>query len=488
MEFWNDICDIIRIFYGHETIEEYFDYISIKDEDIILIHLITEQNNQWENTSTLFRNGIEVGRYTSNSDAIEKNDPLLYKRYLKRCIKTVVFRLLKNYTKKKVPWGSLTGIRPTKLAHELIEEGKTRSKVISTLCQRYDVEKEKALLLLKTVDSQQHVLQNTSEKDISLYVGIPFCTSRCLYCSFPSYISEQPNILMEQYVTALLKEIDRIGHWIIENGFNLQSVYVGGGTPTALTAHLLSNILQKINSAFSLKQDLEFTVEAGRPDSLDDEKLHVLKEQGVNRISINPQSMNEITLKRIGRNHTPRDIVEIYAKAKMIGFPIINMDIIIGLPEETTSMVERTLEEISKLNPENLTVHTLAIKRASLLKATMHQYQLPSQDTIEDMLDITQNWAKRLNLEPYYLYRQKYMMGNLENVGYCKPGTESIYNIQIMEEKQSIIALGAGAITKWVYPSENRLERIPNVKNISEYISRIDEMITRKIQNIKLTK
>jgi coproporphyrinogen dehydrogenase HemZ len=287
--------------------------------------------------------------------------------------------------------------------------------------------------------------------------------------------------LIEPYLDALYKEMDSMLERACDKGYNIRNVYIGGGTPTSIPPDSLAGLLEKLGSLIPGLSKLEFTVEAGRPDCLDAEKLQVLRKYGVSRISINPQTMNDEILKRIGRCHSSKETIEIFHLARSYGFPIINMDIIIGLPGESPAMVEHTLKEISKLRPENLTVHTLAIKRASRLRSHLEQYVLPNQEEAEQMLMISQKWAAQMGMVPYYLYRQKYMMGNLENIGYCYPGKECAYNIQIMEENRNILALGAGAITKWIYPQENRLERFPNVKNIEDYIYRIDDMIQKKL-------
>jgi coproporphyrinogen dehydrogenase HemZ len=265
-----------------------------------------------------------------------------------------------------------------------------------------------------------------------------------------------------------------------ETGKKIQTIYIGGGTPTTLSVSQLARIFDTIKYTIDLNHLEEFTVEAGRPDTINYKNLMFLKKENVTRLSINPQTMSNLTLKVIGRGHTAEELIESYRMAAGIGFKNINMDIIIGLPGEDGGAVKYTMEQLQKLSPANLTVHTLAIKRASRLREMKGNYSLPNQQEITAMLKITQNYAESMGLRPYYMYRQKHMVGNLENIGYTKPGYECIYNIQIMEEKQTIIALGVGAVSKFTFPNENRLERVPNVKNLEDYIERIDEMIDRK--------
>lgn len=290
---------------------------------------------------------------------------------------------------------------------------------------------------------------------------------------------------MGEYLNALLREITAVGTYLSNKGWYPESIYVGGGTPTILSAGEMRALLTCIENNLDMTQIKEITVEAGRPDTIDREKLEGLKEAGVERISINPQSMKSDTLDLIGRNHEPETIIEAYKIARNTGFPIINMDLIAGLPGEKLCDFQSSLNRILDLHPENITIHTLAVKRASKLKTIDAEYSYRQGELVKEMLDYGQDILKKSGYSPYYLYRQKQMTGNLENVGYALPGTESIYNIRIMEENQNIIAMGAGGISKFIYPEENRLERIPNVSNYEIYIERIDEMINRKLKHIQ---
>ncbi|MCK9268536.1 MAG: coproporphyrinogen dehydrogenase HemZ, partial [Alkaliphilus sp.] len=383
-------------------------------------------------------------------------------------------------TDAKVPWGILTGIRPTKIVHSLLEQGLDEEEILSILIDEYYIDNDKAMLLLNIAKIEHGFVYPVDEKKISLYIGIPFCPTRCLYCSFPSNSLKRSSHLLDDYVDTLCKEIEGVAGSIKKTGKKVQTIYIGGGTPTTLSIPRFASIFDTIKRVVDLNYLEEFTVEAGRPDTIDYEKLMFLKKEGVTRISINPQTMNNLTLEAIGRGHTAEEIIKSYKMATEVGFENINMDIIIGLPGENSSHVRHTMEQLQRLSPSNLTVHTLAVKRASRLKEIEKDYSLSAQQEVTDMLDITQNYAESMGLKPYYMYRQKHMVGNLENIGYAKPGYECIYNIQIMEEKQTIVALGAGAVSKFTFPKENRLERVPNVKNLEHYIKRIDEMIGRK--------
>ena len=316
------------------------------------------------------------------------------------------------------------------------------------------------------------------ERGYSLYVGIPFCPTTCLYCSFTSYPIGKWKGRTGLYLEALFKELEYTARKM--EGRLLDTVYFGGGTPTSLSAEDLEALLSRLEQLFDLSRVLEFTVEAGRPDSITMDKLKVLRDHGITRISINPQTMNQKTLDLIGRHHTVDMVKDRFYMARELGFDNINMDLIMGLPEENMDDVRRTLEEVKALGPDSLTVHSLAIKRAARLNMFREEYGgLKIQNTPE-MIELSAACARQMGMEPYYLYRQKNMAGNFENVGYSLPGKACIYNILIMEEMQTIAACGAGTTTKVVFPSENRRERCENVKEVEQYISRIDEMIQRK--------
>lgn len=411
------------------------------------------------------------------SEKIDDNE----RKEVKNVLKRTIYKALTLKSGKELPWGTLTGIRPVKLAVGLMEQDENLSDddIRKRLKDTYFISDEKLDLSLEIAKNEIELLKDIEYKEgYSLYVGIPFCPSTCLYCSFTSYPISKYKDMTDDYVVALEKEIDYAAN---EFKFKtLNSVYIGGGTPTTLSPEQLDRLLSKIRSSFDMANSKEFTVEAGRPDSITREKLEVLKKHNVSRISINPQTMKDETLKIIGRHHTVEQIKEAFFLAREMGFDNINMDFIVGLPNEDVEDVRYTMEEVKKLNPDSITIHSLAIKRAARLNMFKDDYKELSSTNNQEIMKLTENAARDMGMVPYYLYRQKNMAGNMENVGYSVPGKMGVYNILIMEEKQTIIALGAGSMTKYVYPDGERIERVENVKNVEQYIERIDEMIDRK--------
>ncbi len=394
-------------------------------------------------------------------------------------LKLASYQLLSRYSGRELPWGDLTGVRPTKIAMAELEKGKSFEDAVANYIDTYQVSEGKAKLATKVADFEKGVIASIDrENDYCLYVGIPFCPSRCLYCSFTSYPIALYEKKAAEYIETLKKEIDYISD--VYKDKNLVSVYIGGGTPTSISHELLDELLEHIKSSFDMSKCREFTVEAGRPDSITGEKLMVMKKHNISRISINPQTMNDETLKVIGRAHTVEQTKEAFKLARECGFDNINMDLIAGLPGENIDSMKHTLDEIKKLSPESLTVHSLAIKRAANLKQQLGEYGDAINQDMDAMLDMVADVATELGMEPYYLYRQKNIGGNLENVGYAKKGLECLYNILIMEEITDIIAAGAGASTKVTYHKENRVERVENCKSVDDYINRFDEMLERK--------
>ena len=397
----------------------------------------------------------------------------------REALKQDIYRQLSQYTKKSPKWGILTGVRPVKLTGNLVREigfDNTRKR----LRDFYYLHPDKVNLLLDIYNYQQEHIED-NHKDLALYIGIPFCPSRCSYCSFTSNQGSQDE--MDQYLDALVQEIITVGKLMERANKVPETIYIGGGTPTALHLKGLERLMKTLDQTFSKEALKEFTVEAGRPDTISQDKLSVLKDYGVERISINPQSMNEKTLERIGRSHSPEDIIEAFELAKPFGFKI-NSDIIAGLPGENPEDFQKTLKAMINQGPDNITLHTLAVKKASPLLMEDKYYHYRAGDIVEEMLEKAHTLLPEAAYRPYYLYRQKHMAGGLENVGYCKEGAICIYNVRIMDEHQSLIALGAGGISKAYYPEEDRLERVPNVANYKIYIERIDEMIERKKNNL----
>jgi oxygen-independent coproporphyrinogen-3 oxidase len=340
------------------------------------------------------------------------------------------------------------------------------------------VSDEKARLSLDIAKREKKILENVHrDNGYSIYIGIPFCPTTCLYCSFTSYPIAIWKKRIKEYLGALFKEIDFISDFYQDK--ILDTVYIGGGTPTTLEPEELESLLGYVREKLDFSQVKEFTVEAGRADSITKEKLEVLKKYGVSRISVNPQTMKDDTLKLIGRQHTVEQVISAFNLAREVGFDNINMDIILGLPSETEIDVQHTIDEIIKLNPDSLTVHSLAIKRASRLNQWVEENGVSTLKNTDTTMKIAGEGAQKLDMKPYYLYRQKNMSGNFENVGYAREGKYGIYNMAIMEEVQTIVALGAGSITKRVYP-DGRIERCDNVKDVALYIEKIDEMIDKK--------
>lgn len=397
----------------------------------------------------------------------------------KNVLKHLLYHLLSEFTKRVLPWGTLTGIRPTKIPVSLMEKGHSENEIREYMKKTYLATDAKIDLSITIAKRELNVLKNIDyQNGYSIYIGIPFCPTTCLYCSFTSYPIAIWEKRVDEYLDALCKEIDFTAEAF--KGKNLNTLYIGGGTPTTLTAKQLDRLLTKLSGSFDYSHLCELTVEAGRPDSVTPEKFKVLKSHNVSRISINPQTMNQRTLDLIGRKHTVTQIHDAYHMAREAGLDNINMDLIVGLPDEDMDAVKYTMEEIVKLNPDSVTVHSLAIKRAARLNMFKEHYEEYAITNNSEIIELTRDYAKRIEASPYYLYRQQNMAGNLENVGYAKNGKEGIYNILIMEEKQTIIAMGAGASTKIVFQDGFRIERIENVKDVNHYITRIDEMIERK--------
>ncbi len=402
-----------------------------------------------------------------------------------------LYHELKRITGRTLAWGILTGVRPTKIAMEKAEEGWTKEQFVPWFQQDCLVSRKKAELSWEIARREQALLQSLDcEEGYSLYIGIPFCPTVCTYCSFSSGALADWADRVEDYLAALTKELIYIAEKSVKKRLN--TIYIGGGTPTTLTASQLERLLECIDTHFSREYLLEYTVEAGRPDSITRDRLEVLRKHGITRLSVNPQSMQQKTLDTIGRKHRVEEVPEAFCLARRMGFDNINMDLIAGLPGEDAKDMEDTLRQIRELLPDSLTVHSLAIKRAAKMEwADLKTDADKISRTLSEMVRMSSDAASQMGMTPYYLYRQKNIAGNFENVGYAKVDKAGIYNILIMEEKQSIIAAGAGASTKIVLKkpipvpgSKKRkmthLIRVENVKAIDAYIDRIDEMIERK--------
>ncbi|MDD4689349.1 MAG: coproporphyrinogen dehydrogenase HemZ [Eubacteriales bacterium] len=378
-------------------------------------------------------------------------------------------------------WGILSGIRPVKLIREMIVGGEVDP--VSTFIATYDVTKEKADLAYDIAIRELKVMDGIGDNDIGLYIGIPFCRSRCAYCSFITDACVNHTELFEPYVEKLKLEIAYSKDIIEKAGFNVVSAYMGGGTPTAIPAQLIDEILKEINGLFPNIR--EFTVEAGRADTITYDKLATIKNNGINRICINPQTLNDSILKSIGRLHTAEDFVNSYKMAREMGFEHINTDLIAGLPHDTITSFKTSLDKVLSLDPSSITVHTLSIKRGSGIHEKPQQFPLPSSKVVNEMIEYSYNVLTTNGYNPYYLYRQKNQLGNLENIGYAKDGYESIYNIMMMEETSTIISLGAGGVSKTVNNNEKTINRVFNFKEPHNYIEGIDEILGRKDELLK---
>lgn len=462
--------------------DDYIEYlISIRFDEVtseISVEILGEEDGMQHRCTDM--NDCMIKMYSLTY--VEDETDFLDRKLTKNTLKRLIYRAMHNVTGKELPWGTLTGIRPTKIPMSLMERKRPMSfdKIYDYMKDTYYVSDEKINLSRDIAQREIKILKDIDYKNgYSLYIGIPFCPSTCLYCSFTSYNVSMYRSKMDAYVDSVIKEIDYVASEFKDKKLN--TVYFGGGTPTSLEAEHLDRLLGKVKEAFDFSNVQEFTVEAGRPDSITEAKLLVLRKHGVTRISINPQTMKQETLDIIGRKHTVEQVVEAFNLARNLGFDNINMDFIVGLPNENIEDVRYTMEETLKLNPDSITVHSLAIKRAARLNMFKDEYKELSIENNQEIMKLTADYAKKMGMEPYYLYRQKNIAGNMENVGYAREGKAGIYNILIMEEKQTIVALGAGSVTKYVYPDGERIERVDNVKNVDQYIERIDEMIERKV-------
>lgn len=481
-EFEYDIHSLVKAFYPKEDV-----YVSTKDKEKKEEPVHYHMDVQFAPKEIIFSwKKVESSEENENQTGITKRVAVddTNRKETKNSLKRTLYQLLSEYTGVELPWGNLTGIRPTKIPMALLEEGKSEEEIARYMKETYFTSDEKIKLSIEIAERELELLHKLDyEEGYSLYIGIPFCPTTCLYCSFTSYSMSAWKNRMDDYLSALEKELDYTAVKFAHKKLN--SIYIGGGTPTTLNPQQLDRLIRKIKCSFDLSNLVEFTVEAGRPDSITKEKLMVLRNHDISRISINPQTMKQETLDLIGRHHTVQQTIDSFYLARELGFDNINMDLIVGLPGESLSDVADTMEVIRKLSPDNLTVHSLAIKRAARLNIQRERYQDFEIVNTADHIALTSKVAEEMGLSPYYLYRQKNMAGNFENVGYAAPGKAGVYNVLIMEEKQSIVACGAGASTKrvWVQPNQDgthRIERAENVKDVAQYIARIDEMIERK--------
>lgn len=455
-DFEKDMQDLVNLFY-EET-----------DEPFSLSHSFKLEGNDVESEIKI----VETNEnFLSVFSVPREFDDLRRKSFLKRSFKNQLYDILKKKTNKSLPWGSLTGVRPTKFARDLVERGEIKPHLVTeSLVRDYRVSMEKAKLAVQILNNQNCIIKN--DKLVDLFINIPICPSRCNYCSFISNELWTVKDKVEKYLECVFKELEAVKNMIADKSYIVRTIYIGGGTPTVLTAEQLGRLLSKINYPVS-----EFTVECGRADTITREKLEVLKKYGVTRISINPQTFCEATLKRIGRKTTNKQVFDAYMLAMEYDF-VVNMDLIAGLSEERLGIFKRTLNTTLELYPHNITVHTLSVKNAAQIRGQEIKYQAD----VPKMVDYAQKTLLENGYKPYYLYRQKHQVGGLENVGYFRDENVCIFNIDSMEDVSSVIAVGAGAISKRVFNLENRIERQPNCKFIGDYIDRINEMIEKKVK------
>lgn len=464
-QFEYDIQSLVQAFYpGH------------------LFKINSEIENPYRQICVKFQKGEICVLVFADKDCICENVILCdYKdrRETKNLLKKLLYQVFQQDTGKELPWGTLTGIRPAKIPALMLEEGYSEEKIRQLMKETYLISDGKLDLAMDIAKREQNLLSEIHYKEgYSLYVGIPFCPTTCLYCSFTSYPIGRYQDKVDEYIGAVIKEIEYLGKKLKEKELN--TVYIGGGTPTTLEPEQMDRLITALKNNFDFSTVKEFTVEAGRPDSITREKLLTLKKHGVSRISINPQTMNQETLRLIGRNHTVKQVRDAFYLARECGMDNINMDFIVGLPNENMEMVQHSMEQALDLNPDGITVHALALKRASRLNMEKEKYSDMVMENSSQLMDITSKYAQKMGMVPYYLYRQKNMTGNQENVGYSKVGKEGLYNILMMGDYQNVWAVGAGAITKLLSEDRKEGKRIDTLKNVDLYIERIDEMIERK--------
>ncbi len=467
-----DLEELIRLAFNEEELI-YIDGFKDYKEGYLLYNILYEGPDGYRVLSKLFYNSREVGR---SSKALDDVNVYIdsFKKKLNVAIKNTIYDL--SPRKDNIYWGILTGIRPLKIVHKLRDRELDSKEIYRVLSQEYRLRPEKIDRLLEIEDRQRAYIRE-NENRYSIYVSIPFCPTTCAYCSFPSMPIGDKRDQVEGYIDSLIYEIEETARQLDRTRVN--TIYIGGGTPSSIEGQQLARIIKSLKELFPAA--VEFTVEAGRPDTLDYDYLKLLRELEVDRISINPQTMNDETLAIIGREHTTEDVRKIYRQARELGFKSINMDLIVGLPGEDLSMIEKSFDEIARLDPDNLTVHTLAIKTGSRFKGLMDNYKSVDEKDIDGLNEIIDSYTARHKLKPYYLYRQKRSLAGLENVGYSREDTVCKYNISMMEERETVYGFGLGAVSK-IY-REGSIERVPNFKGLRDYMERIDELVLRKLED-----
>ena len=458
--------------------------ISTADEDsaafaeIVVRNETAEGNPLRVRTETIFVGTEGAAKRRSTETVARDGENPRSERH--RLIKLNFYKLLREeLSLPEAPWGILYGVRPSKIVHRWLDAGLPRDDIMERLHEDYGVGEDKAALLLDSSIYQRPFLRQTDSRTVSIYAGIPFCPSRCLYCSFPAFVLPGEKML-RRFTEVFFRDLAAVRGAVAQYGFRVQNIYVGGGTPTSLPDDVFDEMLRTLHGSFASDALVEFCVEAGRPDSMTPAKLQSMVRCQVNRVSANPQTMQARTLRRIGRRHEPEEIIRMYNDLRAARIPCVNMDVIIGLPGEDARDVEDTMEKIADLAPDDVTLHALALKKGSRLKENLSETELPDDETAREMFTVAMDYTKRMGLTPYYLYRQGYQSGQLENVGCCRPGAESMYNIQIMGERQTILGIGGAATSKIVSPTQKYLKTSFNPKEITVYLDKVDEYIAKR--------
>ncbi|OLN23793.1 coproporphyrinogen III oxidase [Domibacillus antri] len=461
----------------------FFEETTLTDEenDLVMAFTITELKA----SVVFFAGGNE---YTSSwmIDELPEEEKSR-RKVIKNAVSHVVLDVLTQYTGITQNWGVLTGIRPTKLMHKQNQANADKHEARKHLKETYMISDDKITLMERIVERQLTMVPDLYDlrREVSVYIGIPFCPTKCAYCTFPAFAIQGKQGRVSSFLSGLHYEMEKIGDWLKENKVKITTVYYGGGTPTSIIAQEMDELYEHMYNVFPDAEKIrEITVEAGRPDTITPEKLDVLNKWNIDRISINPQSYTQETLRAIGRHHTVEETIEKFHLARKMGMNNINMDLIIGLPGEGTAEFQHTLDETEKLMPESLTVHTLSFKRASEMTQNRDKYKVAGRNEAEKMMEMAEKWTEKHGYVPYYLYRQKNIVGNLENVGYAVPGQESIYNIMIMEEMQTIIGIGCGAASKFIDPETGKIEQFANPKDPKSYNDRFMEFTDKKIEKL----
>lgn len=482
------LCNLIPLFYEHPEVTFGTDRNPEADVEVELVW--ASEGGKASAAAELRTRTGGRRRAEQTGDLREALDPESERKMMRQTVSRALVEVLTEETGLVQPWGILTGVRPTKLFHDGLRRGRPREEIRRMLREEYLVAEDKIALMERIVDRQLQALPDLYDlrNEASVYIGVPFCPTKCAYCTFPAYDINGRQGSVGGFLQGLHEEIRVIGKWFRDNGVRMTTVYFGGGTPTSITAEEMDAMYAEMYASFPDMDGIrELTVEAGRPDTITPEKLDVLKKWNIRRISINPQSYIQETLDVIGRHHTVEETIDKFWLARRHGMNNINMDLIIGLPGEGPEQFAHTLAETEKLMPESLTVHTLSFKRAS--EMTRHRgeekYRVASREEIGRMMADAAEWTERHGYAPYYLYRQKNILGNLENVGYALPGMDSLYNILIIEEMQTIVGLGCGATSKWVDPSTSEITRLANPKEPKAYIETYRKSIDQKLEALE---